>query len=298
MTHFEIEAFFAIINTGSISKAAELLSISQSALSRRIFILEEELGYPLFNRSRGIKQTLLTSYGKEFLPLAEQYQAIYGKALSLRSHKGRRELRISAPDSLNRTVLKNAYSAFMKEYPEIKLSIHTNRSEESYRYMEEGSIDIAYVGLLRPSKTITCDSFFTEKVVFACSKNATYSDYVTIKDLSIEKCIRFNFNIESTSWFEKNFQNDDMFFTYVDNLSLYSKELFEDDHWTIIPYYISQILISDFDLTTKAIESPPADRRLYSIYRVHNPNNDLVKLFETFIQKYLSEQYEIKFFSH
>lgn len=298
MTHFEIEAFFAIINTGSISKAAELLSISQSALSRRIFILEEELGYPLFNRSRGIKQTILTPYGKEFLPLAEQYQEIYGKALSLRSHKGRRELRISAPDSLNCTILKDAYSAFMQEYPEIKLCIHTNRSVESYRYIEEGTIDIAYVGLLRPSKTIACDSFFTEKIVFACSKDSSYSDYVNISDLSIDKCIRFNFSIESASWYEKNFQNADTFFTYVDNLSLYSKELFENDCWTLIPYCISETMLSNLNLTTKVIENHPTDRRMYSIYRVHNPNNDLVKLFETFIHNYLAEQYGIKFFSH
>ena len=44
MTEREIEAFLTIVRTGSISAAAEVLYVTQPALSRRIRALEQELG--------------------------------------------------------------------------------------------------------------------------------------------------------------------------------------------------------------------------------------------------------------
>ena len=44
MTELEIEAFLAIVRTGSISAAAQKLYVTQPALSRRIHALEQELG--------------------------------------------------------------------------------------------------------------------------------------------------------------------------------------------------------------------------------------------------------------
>ena len=63
MTHLEIEAFFEILKAGSISCAAQNLYVTQPALSRRIKVLEAELGYPLFERNRGKRNIVLTKQG-------------------------------------------------------------------------------------------------------------------------------------------------------------------------------------------------------------------------------------------
>lgn len=52
MTELEIEAFLAIVKSGSISAAAQELYVTQPALSRRIGALEQELGYCLMNRKK------------------------------------------------------------------------------------------------------------------------------------------------------------------------------------------------------------------------------------------------------
>lgn len=52
MTELEIDAFLNIVKYGSITKAAEILYISQPALSRRIKSLESELQYKLFIRQK------------------------------------------------------------------------------------------------------------------------------------------------------------------------------------------------------------------------------------------------------
>ena len=54
----EIEAFVTINRAGGFTRAAELLHLSQPAVSRRIELLERELGAPLFERlSNGIRLT-------------------------------------------------------------------------------------------------------------------------------------------------------------------------------------------------------------------------------------------------
>ena len=60
MTFLEIEAFLKIAQCGSFSAAAEKLYITQPALGRRIRALEEELGYSLFIRNKGVRHVELT----------------------------------------------------------------------------------------------------------------------------------------------------------------------------------------------------------------------------------------------
>ena len=60
-----LEAFFTIARTQNFSKAADILHVTQSALSHRIAGLEDELGAPLFIREKvGVK---LTELGSELL---------------------------------------------------------------------------------------------------------------------------------------------------------------------------------------------------------------------------------------
>ena len=69
----EIRTFLAIAETGGFSRAAQRLHRSQPAISRRIGLLEQELGAPLFERIRG--RVRLTDAGHAFLPHAEATMA-------------------------------------------------------------------------------------------------------------------------------------------------------------------------------------------------------------------------------
>src|SRR5215472_10908820 len=65
----EIRTFLAIAELGSFTRAARRLYRSQPAISRRLGLLEQELGAPLFERLRG--RARLTEAGRAFLPHAE-----------------------------------------------------------------------------------------------------------------------------------------------------------------------------------------------------------------------------------
>src|SRR5947209_19579782 len=64
-----VEAFLAITRSGGFARGSAALHLSQPATSRRIKLLEAELGAPLFNRlARGVA---LTEAGRAFLPHAQ-----------------------------------------------------------------------------------------------------------------------------------------------------------------------------------------------------------------------------------
>ena len=80
MTRTELESFLAVVQAGSLSAAAKNLYITQPALSRRIQSLEQELGYPLLQRSPGVRKATLTAQGEQFVSLATQWMGIWNEA--------------------------------------------------------------------------------------------------------------------------------------------------------------------------------------------------------------------------
>lgn len=71
----QLEYFLTIYRVGSISKAADMLYMSQSALSETLLNLEKELNFPLFARSS--KGVTLTEDGEIFLEYAQQIMQCY-----------------------------------------------------------------------------------------------------------------------------------------------------------------------------------------------------------------------------
>src|SRR5438874_8374751 len=65
----QVEAFVAIVRRGGFTRAAATLHLSQPAISRRLLLLERELGAPVFERIRS--GVVLTDAGRAFLPHAE-----------------------------------------------------------------------------------------------------------------------------------------------------------------------------------------------------------------------------------
>ena len=79
MDNQNLKAFIAVASTGSFSEAAEHLYLTQSAISKRIAQLEEQIGKKLFDRIA--RQVSLTEAGQELLPRARHILKEYENAL-------------------------------------------------------------------------------------------------------------------------------------------------------------------------------------------------------------------------
>ena len=120
----KLKTFHAAAKAGSLTGAAEMLGLSQSAVSRQIAALEDDLGVTLFHRhARGL---LPTEPGNRLYAAAEEIaaKALLAEALV---HDARDEpsgeLRVTAPTALGAIWLAPRLAHFHEDYPNIHIRL-------------------------------------------------------------------------------------------------------------------------------------------------------------------------------
>lgn len=120
----KVKTFAAAAETGSVTHAAERLGISQSAVSRQLAALEEEIGAPLFQRhARGL---LLTGPGQILLQHAQEMSSVAALAearLKDAADRPMGELRVTAPAAFGLSWLTPKVAAFTELYPDMRLTL-------------------------------------------------------------------------------------------------------------------------------------------------------------------------------
>ena len=145
-----IEALVAVVETGSFSKAAERLGLAKSVVSRRVSLLEAQLGVQLLQRTT--RSLSLTGPGQQFhqraarilAELDEAEQSIMDASAELRG-----AIRIAAPLSFGLRHLAEALNAFLCQHPAIELDMDLNDREVNL--VEEGFDMAVRIGALRDS---------------------------------------------------------------------------------------------------------------------------------------------------
>ena len=140
--------FYEVAKSGNISKAAEQLYISQPAISKTIVRLEDSLEIKLFKRnSRGVSLTdegkVLFQYIKDAFAHIQEAEETLQKMKDF--HIG--HLDIGASSTLCRFILLPYLKAFMKEYPNIRISLKNQDSGKTLHLLEDHQIDLALAAL-------------------------------------------------------------------------------------------------------------------------------------------------------
>jgi DNA-binding transcriptional LysR family regulator len=143
----EIQTLLAVMEEGSVNRAARRLGVAQPTLSRQIQTLEQELGAPLFERNaRGMRATDLGFFMRDrFGPLLKEYELARAEALAFA--KGRRgQLRIGFIGSAAARFLNPSLARLRKENPRLKLFLFDQTPFEQLQALRDGKIDVALIG--------------------------------------------------------------------------------------------------------------------------------------------------------
>lgn len=263
MTNTEIEAFWAVVQTGSITRAAESLYVTQPALSRTLKALESELGYQLLTRQRGNRSIELTDAGRAFVSVAEKWQALWKEARDISRLDRELVLNIVATDSINSCIMPSIYDAFLRENPRMSMSISTRFSYEGYDFVEQGLADMALITCDRYSKNIETIPAFKEKMCFVCNKGHNCSDPIAPSRLDPAQEIRVPWNPEYDMWHNYWFDSSVSPRVRVDKFSLTERFLAQLDSWAIVPASVAGLLTLNPKIERRELRSGPPDRICY-----------------------------------
>ena len=154
MDRFEtLRAFVQVVESGSLTKAADTLQVATSAISRRIKELEERLGTQLLQRTT--RQMRLTATGETFHARAMQILTALEEAEAEAGDQSRAlsgPLRIAAPLSFGRSHLGKIMIDFAAEHPGLELDV--DFSDRMIDLVAEGHDLAVRIGNLRDSSLI------------------------------------------------------------------------------------------------------------------------------------------------
>ncbi|MDM0028354.1 LysR family transcriptional regulator [Variovorax saccharolyticus] len=140
----QIRSFLAVAETGSVTRAAQMLHVVQPAVSRQLKVLEDELGVPLFDRDR--QGMLLTDAGRTFAERAGRALAELDSArLEVRPARGALIGSVGIgllPSSCDLLAAPLAM-AVRSKHPGIQITFTVGFTDHLSRWLEEGEIDAA-----------------------------------------------------------------------------------------------------------------------------------------------------------
>ncbi len=165
-----LETFLRVADVENFTKAAEMMSYAQSTVTMQIKRLEQELGFPLFERIG--RKNYLTAAGKNFLPQATEImhilQSVRIQNLDAAEIKG--TLRVGALESLVFSTVLDIIPAFAKRFPNVDISLKIGQASELLAYLKQNQLDLIYVSnIALQEDSVVCCYRKPEEIIFVAS---------------------------------------------------------------------------------------------------------------------------------
>jgi len=156
--------FVVLARTKNFTRAAEELHLSQSALSRAIQKLEDQLGQPLFERKP--REIVLTDLGGLLLDRAKEILKLMEDTFSELSEAGKRgRVRLGAIPTIAPYFLPTLLASFAKKHPEISVIVQEDTTDMLIKRCSHGEIDLALLALPVITRQLDIEPLFDEELL-------------------------------------------------------------------------------------------------------------------------------------
>ena len=166
----QLEMFRAVAENSSFTLAGEQLHVAQSAISRKVRILEEELGEKLFRRVN--KRVFLTPAGETMMRYTDRvFQELRNAAREVADHTQmkRGTLRIGSGMTACMYVLPPVIDEFQSGFPHIDVQVVTGTADSLLQQIRSGRIDLGVLTLPLSSPDLEVTPLSAEEMVLVAS---------------------------------------------------------------------------------------------------------------------------------
>ncbi|MBU4582258.1 MAG: LysR family transcriptional regulator [Proteobacteria bacterium] len=165
-----LKAFQKVAATGSFTKSARELFLTQSAVSQQIRALEDEIGGKLFDRSgRKIRLTgegeLLLAYTERLFDLHDEIETLFGRLKTLKKGK----IAVGATAVIGTYFMPAVISAYHRRYPGIEIDLRMGNSEQILRMIMDREVDLGVAGMVKKQVALNSIFIHREQLLFVCS---------------------------------------------------------------------------------------------------------------------------------
>ena len=242
-----IQAFIAVAETMSVTKASKKLFITQPAVSRRIAHLEERLGVSLFDRVS--KKMFLTLPGQKLLPRCIQIMQDIEFASREASRMGNKVMghlvvgmshhvsMYRAPENLKR---------YQDLYPDVELDLNFLTSEDAIEKVQSGDLELALVTL--PAKPITNLEYIAiwrDELYIAIPNTSEYQN-ASLQELAQKPVILPHINSTTRKNIDRVFSDLKLNFNHItetSNFEVIGKMIETGLGWSVMPAHMMNINI-------------------------------------------------------
>ena len=197
MEWHQLEYFKSVAQMQHVTHAAERLSISQPALSRSIAKLEDELGFPLFDRSG--KGIVLNRYGQIFLQHVERAMQEISEGKQVIQdllHPNHGSVSLSFLHSLGSNVVPGLLSKFLANNPDIQFKLYQNSTNFLLDQLDAGEIDLCLCSPVNTREKIEWEPLFTEElfVIVPTGHRLAKRSSIELNEIKDEPVVTFKKN--------------------------------------------------------------------------------------------------------
>jgi DNA-binding transcriptional LysR family regulator len=166
----QVKAFCHVASTGSFTRAARALFITQPAVSQEIKSLEIALGVRLFERSgRRVRMTaegeILLSYAQQLFALHEEMGSLFGRSKNLQHG----QIKIGSTALMGTYFLPKIIGRFNRRYPGVEIDLQMGNSDQVMHLVLEGMVDLGFSGMTVNHARLTSILIHQERLIMVAS---------------------------------------------------------------------------------------------------------------------------------
>lgn len=276
----DIEIFLELVSSRNITKAAEHLFVSQSVISTRLKNLETELGYPLFSRSKGVREIELTRQGREFVSVAVRWRNLFEESELLKD-QSRHLLRLASPESVYYDFLEPVVASMMADYPSLKLSVVILDSAGIYDMLEESRIDFGFASYESSRPGIIHRPIYDQSFCIVSFSDFPSGSELSPEALDPEKEIRLSGgNFSSVSlWRESCFSGNTSARIEINSPHMMVSLLRAPGSWALLSTGTAEKMRDLYGMKMYRLSRAPEARRIYLLRREGLPASDASSVF-------------------
>lgn len=179
MDRYLIRYFLAVVETGSFSRAATSVNVTQPTMSAGIAKLEGQLGTAVFRRNN--RRVHLTEAGSKFLPFARRIESEFNRALAtIQEVEPVTNLRIGVLNTISSQLVSRSLTAMIQKDPTLRIEIVDGSERELMANVAKNRIDVAVTLIERGGGQFREELLFEEGYSVAMREDPASTSLTTV----------------------------------------------------------------------------------------------------------------------